>query len=360
MHYVGSKPWQSTQDDQTYYGAHQLVSASPHAPHAPQYTPDCTPIQDGHATLCAATLGRPHDVHTTCAYYSSSRWCCTPLLYDARAQWKNVHARYGSRCATSGVWRDPRLSFATLPHPAALDGRVRLTNWGQVPRACSQVSWWQCEAFYEASTTLFRGCVVDGRRCVTGSAIGVPPSAPAPPSPPSPPAIPPVYIRWVAHLGTNCYEGHGATDLLNMGVVADLDACKAKCLEVRGCEGIVTRIGTGGDDSPPACHARGSIELHRCGRPSLWDLHLIEHAPAPLPPRPPAYPAPLSPPPLPPDAPHTNFELLPAELLADIPSIEGMLENDDLAAILSRFKRPDGSPARSVAVVGSSGVLHLD
>ena len=41
----------------------------------------------------------------------------------------------------------------------------------------------------------------------------------------------------------------------------------------------------------------------------------------------------------------------------DMPSIDGMVNHDDMDALLARFKRPDGQYVESIAIVGSSGNL---
>ena len=103
---------------------------------------------------------------------------------------------------------------------------------------------------------------------------------------------------WIRFERTNCYEGHGATDIGQEGGRrtahdGNIDACKDTCLVEAPCEGIVVS-----DDWQARCYLRARISPWQCAHSDGFSLHWITRSPSapPLPSPPPLPPSPPMPP----------------------------------------------------------------
>ena len=83
-------------------------------------------------------------------------------------------------------------------------------------------------------------------------------------------------FSWTPHFGHNCYNGHGATELVlpsapdaSTGYQMALAECQTQCLYVDGCDGI-TRSPIDG-----TCFARGDVDIARCDAGSVWDTYTL-------------------------------------------------------------------------------------
>ena len=122
------------------------------------------------------------------------------------------------------------------------------------------------------------------------------PSSPSPQLPPLPPVSPPATVStsWEAHLGANCYVGHGGTDIDGAFSAGDLNltACQQLCEHSNTCVAVTVSHGV------DSCWRRSAIELSACERASPFDTHMKMWA-LPPPASPPKPPVPTPPPAIP-------------------------------------------------------------
>ena len=85
---------------------------------------------------------------------------------------------------------------------------------------------------------------------------------------------------WTHEAATNCYSGHGATDIDSNSIgVLTLGACEQKCTEMADCTGITMEVGKATGN----CWRRKDITITSCDSDSTYDTWLK----APAPPSPP-------------------------------------------------------------------------
>ena len=83
-------------------------------------------------------------------------------------------------------------------------------------------------------------------------------------------------LTWDVQPNTNCYEGHGATDLADgIGSAEDCqimteNECRTQCVLTPGCTGVAYSVEYGG-----YCCLRADIFLPKCDTGPGWDTHVL-------------------------------------------------------------------------------------
>ena len=84
-------------------------------------------------------------------------------------------------------------------------------------------------------------------------------------------------VTWATHEATNCWQGHGATDLADGFGTADdcptmeLEECRDQCLLIENCTGLVYAA-----DGSGACCLRADVVLSRCDADAGWATHTLD------------------------------------------------------------------------------------
>ena len=82
---------------------------------------------------------------------------------------------------------------------------------------------------------------------------------------------------WTVHASTNCYDRFGSTRDLEFASVANMEACRARCLRTAECEAVVV-----GAHRADQCWLRGAVDLSRCRPTPRYVTHVVVRSPWPL------------------------------------------------------------------------------